>query len=209
MNVVAFNGSPNREGNTYQAIRLVTQELLDKNVDVEIIQVGNRCIAGCRHCGTCIRNQNEQCVVHDDINGWIQIMKQADGIILGSPVHYADISATMKAFLDRAFYVGANQFLFRHKVGAAVVALRRAGGIAAFDQLNHYLQYAEMVIPGSNYWNLIFGRLPGEVLQDEEGVQIMRVLGKNMLYLLQLAEFGQGYVKAPVHEKKIRMNFIR
>ena len=115
----------------------------------------------------------------------------------------------MKSFLDRAFYVGANQALFRQKVGAAIVAVRRAGGVPAFDQLNHYLQYSEMLIPGSNYWNIIFGRLPGEAQQDEEGVQIMRVLGRNMTYLLRLVEHGKGHIDAPAHEPKTLMNFIR
>ena len=143
------------------------------------------------------------------MNEWIQKIKLADGVIFGAPVHYADIGATMKAFLDRAFYVGANQALYRHKVGAAVVAVRRAGGVPAFDQMNHYLQYAEMFIPSSNYWNLIFGRLPGEALQDEEGIQIMRVLGRNMAYLMKLRELGQGQIEPPAHEPKTLMNFIR
>lgn len=209
MKVVAFNGSPRNEGNTYQAIQLVAKELVDQGIEVEIVQVGDKPITGCRHCGACIRNRNERCIIQDDVNDWIQKIKLADGVIFGAPVHYADIGATMKAFLDRAFYVGANQALFRHKVGAAVVAVRRAGGVPAFDQMNHYLQYAEMFIPSSNYWNLIFGRLPGEALQDEEGMQIMRVLGRNMAYLLKLRELGQGQVEPPAYEKKTLMNFIR
>jgi len=209
MKVVAFNGSPRKEGNTYQAIQLVAQELVSQGIEVEIVQVGGKDIIGCRHCGGCVRNRNERCVIDDEVSEWIQKMKQADGVLLASPVHYADIGATMKSFLDRAFYVGANQALFRHKVGAAIVAVRRAGGVPAFDQLNHYLQYAEMLMPGSNYWNIIFGRLPGEAQQDEEGVQIMRVLGRNMAYLLRLVEHGQGHVDAPAHEPKTLMNFIR
>jgi multimeric flavodoxin WrbA len=116
----------------------------------------------------------------------------------------------MKAFLDRAFYVStANGGLFRHKVGAAVVALRRSGGVSTFDQLNHYLTYAEMLIPTANYWSVIHGSTPGEALQDEEGVQIMRVLGKNMAWLLKLVENGRGVVEEPAMEIKTKMNFIR
>lgn len=209
MKVVAFNGSPRNAGNTEQAIQMVANELIEQGIEVEVIQVGDKDIRGCKACGACVRNRNERCIVDDEVNGWIQKMKQADGIILGSPVHYADIGATMKAFLDRAFYVGASQCLFRHKVGAAIAAVRRAGGLPAFDQLNHYLQYSEMLIPASNYWNIIYGRLPGEAAQDEEGQQIMRVLGRNMAYLMKLVEHGKGQVEPPAPEKKVLFNFIR
>jgi multimeric flavodoxin WrbA len=137
-------------------------------------------------------------------------MKEADGIILGSPVHFSDISAEMKAFLDRAIYVGsANNSLYRHKVGVGIAAVRRSGGLPAFNQLNNYLTYAEMVIPGSNYWNVIYGRAPKEVLQDEEGKQILRILGKNMVWLLKLIEFGEGKVQKPEYERKVYTHFIR
>ncbi len=209
MKVVAFNGSPRKNGNTEEAINIVAGELIARGIEVEIIQVGNKEIVGCKACGSCGRNRNERCIIDDEVNGWIQKMKEADGVIIGAPIHYAGISATMKAFLDRAFYVGANQALYRHKVGVALAAVRRAGGIPGFDQLNHYLQYAEMLIPTSNYWNVIFGRAPGEAVQDEEGQQIMRVLGRNMAYLLQLVENGQGKVEVPEYEQKVLMNFIR
>jgi len=143
-------------------------------------------------------------------NEWIQKMKQADGIILGSPVHYSAIGGTMKAFLDRAFYVTSfNNGMLRHKVGASVVAVRRSGGLPTFDQLNNYLCYSEMLIATSNYWNVIHGTLPGEAVQDEEGVQIMRVLGKNMAWLMKIVENGQGKIVPPEREKKRFMNFIR
>ncbi|ABB13827.1 flavodoxin family protein [Carboxydothermus hydrogenoformans] len=210
MKVVAFNGSPRANGNTYQALKLVLAELEKEGIEGEIIQVGDKVIRGCLACGKCVRNKNERCAIDDEVNDWIQKMKEADGIILGSPVHYSGITATMKAFLDRAFYVAsANGGLFRHKVGAAVVAVRRSGGVAAFDQLNHYLHYAEMFIPVSNYWNVIHGTKPGEALQDEEGVQIMRVLGKNMAYLLKLIAKGKGEIEAPEKESKVYTNFIR
>ncbi|HOQ10549.1 MAG TPA: flavodoxin family protein [Syntrophomonadaceae bacterium] len=211
MKVVAFNGSPRKEGNTYQAIKIVTDELEKAGIDTEIIQVGHKAIRGCIDCGKCKENLNEKCsFTKDDVNEWIQKIKNADGVIFGSPVYYAGLNGTMKAFLDRAFYVAnANGGLFRHKVGAAVVALRRSGGVTTFDQLNHYLAFSEMLIPSANYWNVIHGTLPGEALQDEEGVQIMRVLGKNMAWLLKLVQNGRGVVEEPAMEAKTRTNFIR
>ncbi|MBC2581996.1 flavodoxin family protein [Clostridium sp. DJ247] len=211
MKVVAFNGSPNKEGNTYHGIKIVAEELEKQGIDVEIVHVGNKVIRGCMACGGCVRNKNEQCVLPgDSVNEWIQKMKEADGIILGSPVHYSAIGGTMKAFLDRAFYVtSVNSGMLRHKVGAAVVAVRRSGGVPTFEQLNNYINYSEMLMPTSNYWNVIHGTLPGEANQDEEGVQIMRTLGKNMAWLMKLVEYGKGKVEEPEIERKIFTNFIR
>ncbi|GIM27581.1 FMN reductase [Clostridium polyendosporum] len=211
MKVVAFNGSPNKEGNTYHAIKIVTSELEKEGIEVEVVHVGDKSIRGCIACGQCAKNKNERCVIpNDEVNEWIQKMKEADGIILGSPVHYSSIGATMKAFLDRAFYVtSVNDGMLRHKVGASVVAVRRSGGVSTFDQLNNYINYSEMLIPTSNYWNVIHGTRPGEALQDEEGMQIMRVLGKNMAWLIKLVENGKGTVKEPERENKLFMNFIR
>lgn len=211
MKVVAFNGSPNQEGNTYHAIKMVAEELQTAGIEVEIVHVGNKIIRGCTACNGCARNQNEKCVLPGaEVNEWIQKMKEADGIILGSPVHYSSISATMKAFLDRAFYVtSVNKSMLRHKVGASVVAVRRSGGVTTFDQLNNYINYSEMLMPTSNYWNVIHGLTAGEVQQDEEGKQIMRILGKNMAWLMKLVEFGKGEVKAPDREKKVYTSFVR
>ncbi len=210
MKVVAFNGSPNKEGNTYHAIKMVMNELEKEGIETEIIHVGNKAIRGCTACYQCAKNKDEKCVLPgDDVNEWIQKMKGADGIILGSPVHYASMGGTMKSFLDRAFFVaGNNGGMLRHKVGASVVAVRRTGGIPTFNQLNNYINYSEMLVPTSNYWNVIHGTSPGEVLQDKEGVQIMRVLGKNMAWLMKLVENGKANIKAPEIEKKILMNFI-
>jgi len=209
MKVIAINGSPKAEGNTYHAIKLVANEMAYDGIETEIIHVGNKVFRGCMACGACSRNQDEKCVFDDGINEIIQKIKEADGIILGSPVHYSAIGGTMKSFLDRVFYVaGVNGGLFRHKVGASVVAVRRSGGLPTFNQLNNFLNYSEMLLPTSNYWNVIHGRAPGEVLQDEEGVQIMKVLGKNMAWLLKLAENGKN-IPAPEKEKKIFTSFIR
>lgn len=211
MKVVAINGSPNKEGNTYHALKMVADQLEKEDIQVEIMNIGKKPISGCIGCNKCFKNKNEECILPgDNVNEWIQKMKKADGIILGSPVHYSAISGSMKSFLDRAFYVsGANDNMFRHKVGASVVAVRRSGGMPAFTQLNNYINYSEMIIPTSNYWNVIHGASPGEVLRDEEGVQIMNVLGKNMAWLMKLVENGKGVVKNPISEKKILTNFIR
>lgn len=210
MKVLAFNGSPNKEGNTWHAIKMVTTELENEGIETEIIHVGNKVIRGCTACGQCMKNKNEQCVLPgDEVNDWIQNMKSADGIILGSPVHYAAMGGTMKSFLDRVFYVtSVNGGMLRHKVGAAVVAVRRSGGLPAFNQLSNYICYSEMMMPTSNYWNVIHGARPGEVAQDEEGVQIMQVLGRNMAWLMKLVENGKGRVAAPERVNKIYMNFI-
>ncbi|CEP84239.1 flavodoxin family protein [Paraclostridium sordellii] len=211
MKVVAFNGSPHKKGNTYNAIETVAKELEKEGIEVEIVHVGNKAIRGCMACGGCSRNQNERCVLDkDEVNEWIQKMKEADGIILGSPVYYSAIAGTMKSFLDRAFYVASsNGGMFRHKVGASVVAVRRSGGIPVFDQLNNYINYSEMIMPTSNYWNVAYGTAPGEVTQDEEGMQIMRVLGKNMAWMMKLVEAGKSQVKENEKEDKIFTNFIR
>ncbi|MEZ0537752.1 flavodoxin family protein [Caldicellulosiruptoraceae bacterium PP1] len=210
MKVVAFNGSPRKEGNTYHALKIISEELNKEGIEVEIVHVGDRALRGCLACGMCAKNRNEKCVINDEVNEWIQKMKAADGIILASPVHFSYISATMKAFLDRAFYVSAsNGGLFRHKVGASIVTVRRSGGVTAFNQLNNYLNYAEMLLPTTNYWSVIHGTRPGEVLQDEEGVQIIRVLGKNMAWLLKLVENSKEKVKEPEKEMKVFTNFIR
>lgn len=208
MKVAAINGSPKTEGNTYHALKMVTEELERQGISTEIIQVGNKNIHGCLACGKCYENKNEKCIIDDEVNEIIQKMKSADGIIIGSPVYYASIAGTMKCFLDRAFYTaGANGGLFRHKVGASVVAVRRSGEVATFDHLNHYFTVAEMFLASSNYWNVIHGRLPGEVAQDGEGVQIMRVLGKNMAFLMK--SIAKNSDALPEKEIKVMTNFIR
>lgn len=211
MKVVAFNGSPHEKGNTYFALRTVAAELEKEGIEVEIVHVGNKAVRGCLACNGCARNQDEKCVITTDpVNEWVQKMKNADGILLGAPVHYSAIPGTMKSFLDRAFYVAqSNKSLFRHKVGAAVVADRRAGGIPIFDQLNNFINYSEMIMPTSNYWNVAYGTTPSEITQDEEGMQIMRVLGSNMAWLMKVLEAGKKVVPENPREEKVFTNFIR
>ncbi len=210
MKVVAFNGSPKKEGNTYQAIKIVADELEKQGIETEIVHVGNKTIKGCTSCGTC-RDRSERCVIsNDEVNEWIQKMKTADGIILGSPVYYSGVNGTMKSFLDRAFFViGSSGNFLRHKVGVSVAAVRRSGGIPTIEQLNKYINYSEMLMPGSNYWNVIHGMTPGEISEDAEGIQIMRVLGKNMAWTMKLVQNGKGIVEEPEREKKLFTNFVR
>jgi Multimeric flavodoxin WrbA len=209
MKVVAINGSPNKEGNTFSAISVVCDQLKAENIECEIIHVGNKLIRGCMGCHQCAKNHNEKCIIQgDDVNSIIRKMKEADGIILGSPVYFSGIAGTMKSFLDRAFYVAtANGSLLRHKVGISVVADRRAGGVPTYNQLNNYINYAEMFMPSSNYWNVMYGMAPGEVLKDVEGMQVMRVLGKNMAWLLKIKE--KASISLPEREGKEFFNFIR
>jgi len=213
MKVVAINGSPKNNGNTAQLIDTITQELAKENISTEVLHIGNKTIRGCFGCGACAKNQDERCVAKDDeyVNECIQKMKEADGILIGTPVHWAGIAGTMKSFLDRAFYVSsANGNLFRHKVGASIVAVRRSGGVSTFDAMNHYLNYAEMILPTSNYWNVAHGRVPGEVHEDFEGIQIARVMGKNMAWTLKVMQSAKEQnIPFPEQEAKIMTNFVR
>ena len=211
MKVVAFNGSPRKEGNTYHALKAVCASLEANGIETEIIWTGGQDIKNCRACNMCARNRDEKCVLQgDSVNEWIQKMKEADGILLGAPVHFAGMAAGFKAFLDRAFYVcGNNGSMLRHKVGAAVTAVRRSGGVATMDGLYHYLNYSEMLLPTSNYWNVTHGTKPGDTVEDGEGMQIMDVLGQNMAWLLKLKEYGKDAVPAPEKTKKTFTNFIR
>lgn len=187
MKVVAFNGSPREDGNTSILLRYVLAELEAEGIGTELVQVGGRAIAGCTACEECRRNRDEQCSVTGDIlNECLDKMVAADGILLGSPTYFADLTAEMKALIDRAGYVArANGSLLRGKAGAAVVAVRRAGSLHVFDSINHFFLISEMVVPGSSYWNLGIGRDKGDVNTDKEGIDTMKTLGRNMAWLLK------------------------
>lgn len=209
MKVIAINGSPRKSGNTAHAIQMVFAELEKEGIETEVIQVGNKAIRSCIACGKC-REETGMCHAFKDdgVNEAIEKLKEADGIILGSPVHFSGISGAMKCFCDRLFYVSSStDDILHHKVGAALTAVRRSGGIPALDTLYKYLTYEEMMIATSNYWGVIYGLAPGEVEQDEEGNQIMTMLGKNMAWQLKMRE--QGKDLAPAKAEKVRMNFIR
>jgi multimeric flavodoxin WrbA len=195
MRVVAFNGSPRKQGNTAILLRRVLEVLEGKGIETEVVQVGGEEIRGCNGCAGCRKLANGRCSRNDDIvNACIEKMVGADGILLGSPTYFTDVTAEMKALVDRAGYVAkGNQDLFRRKVGAGVVAVRRAGSTHALDTFNHFFTINQMIIPGSSYWNLGIGREPGDVEKDEEGLRTMRVLGENMAWLLErIAGGGRG-----------------
>jgi multimeric flavodoxin WrbA len=187
MKVVAFNGSARKDGNTAILVRRVFAELEKEGIETELVQFAGQTIRGCTACRQCFKNKDQRCAVQGDIaNDCIAKMVAADGIILASPTYFADVSAEMKALIDRAGYVAkANDELFKRKVGAAVVAVRRGGEIHAFDSMNHFFLISQMVIPGSCYWNMGFGLNKGEVEQDEAGLRTMRILGQNMAWLLK------------------------
>ncbi len=187
MKVVAFNGSPRKEGNTSLLLKHILTELEDEGIETEIIQIGNNPISGCTACMKCFEKKDEQCVIKSDIvNDCIKKMKEADGIIIASPTYFADINAETKALIERAGFVAkANDELFKRKVGAAVVAARRGGAIHAFDSINHLFTISQMIIPGSSYWNIGLGFLPVDVEADMEGIQTMQTLGQNMAWLLK------------------------
>ena len=173
MKVVAFNGSPRKDGNTSILIRNVLDVLEDQGIETETMQVGGKPIRGCIACYKCFENKDRHCTVGKDI-------------ILGSPTYFACMSPEIKALIDRAGMVSiANEMMLRRKVGAAVVAVRRAGSVHTFDSLNHFFTISEMIIPGSRYWNMGFGREKGEVKDDAEGLEIMKTLGENMAWLLK------------------------
>ena len=187
MKVVAFNGSPRKEGNTASLIKHVLEELEKEGIETEIVQVGGKSIHGCTACTKCFENKDKKCIIDKDIvNDCIEKMFEADGIILGSSTYFADLTPELKALIDRAGFVAkANNEMFRYKVGAAVVAVRRAGAIHAFDSINHFFTISQMIIPGSRYWNIGIGLAEGDVEKDEEGIGTMQVLGQNMAWLLK------------------------
>ena len=186
MKVICINGSPHKEGNTYLALKTVAETLSAEGIETEIIHIGNQIIRGCLGCGACARNKNEKCITDDVVNRLIPVLKEADGIVLGSPVYSADVTAGMKAFLERAgVVVATNPGMLRHKVGASVAAVRRGGGLAAVDTMNHFLLNKEVIVVGSTYWNMAYGRDAGDVLNDAEGMANMRNLGQNMAFVLK------------------------
>ena len=187
MKVVGINGSPRLNGNTAILIRTVFAELEQQGIETELIELAGKPLKGCNACWGCMTQKIQRCIMDDDFfNECFAKMVEADGIILGSPVYSADVTSQIKALIDRSSIVlAANRGLFRHKVGAAVTAVRRGGAISAFDTLSHFLHSKEMFLVGSTYWNMVYGRNIGEVESDQEGMENMRNLGQNMAWLLR------------------------
>jgi len=187
MKVVAFNGSGRKDGNTFLLLRTVLEELEKEGIETELIQMAGSPIQGCASCYKCIERKNMQCAITSDpFNEYFLKISSADGLILGSPVYFSDITAGMKALIERTGFVArANGNILRRKIGAGVLAVRRAGSNHALASLNFLFLISEMIIPGSNYWNSGIGRNAGEVLNDTEGLQTMKTLGNNMAWLLK------------------------
>ncbi|MEA4920096.1 MAG: flavodoxin family protein [Clostridiaceae bacterium] len=208
MKVLLFNGSPRGEMCTYTALCEVADTLKKEGIDTEMVSVGSKPILGCTGCGAC--KSSEKCVFgdNDGVNAFVAKAKEADGIILGAPVHYASICGAASSFLDRCFYSGGSAFAM--KPGAAVVSCRRGGATASLDQLNKYFTISQMPVVSSRYWNMVHGNIPEQVRQDLEGMQVMRYLGRNMAWLLKCIEAGrQNGISKPEEEKRVFTNFIR
>jgi multimeric flavodoxin WrbA len=210
MKVLLVNGSPHEKGCTYTALMEVANTLNKEGVDTEIFWIGIKPIAGCIACKSCAKTGH--CVFDDRVNEFLDIAKNADGFIFGTPVHFAAASGFITSFMDRAFYTDfrSGRQTFYLKPAAAVISARRAGTTNTFDQLNKYFTISEMPIISSRYWNMVYGATPEDVKKDLEGLQTMRVLAKNMAWFLRCKEAGKkAGVDFPEKEEKIYVNFIR
>ena len=205
MKVILINGSPHARGCTYTALNEVAATLNKEGIETELIHVGNQSIRGCIACRAC--KKNGKCVFDDIVNETEPKFDACDGIVIGSPVYYASANGTLVSFLDRLFFSStANKTM---KVGAAVVSCRRGGNSATFDELNKYFTISGMPVASSQYWNMVHGNTPEEVLQDKEGLQTMRTLGKNMAFLIKSIQLGKEAFGLPEKEAGVQTNFIR
>jgi len=210
MKVLLINGSPHEHGCTYTALCEVSSALREEGIDTELLWIGKNPIRGCTGCGSCFRNKNCRCVFDDDIaNRALELAETCDGLIVGSPVHYASAGGAVTALLDRMFYAGSR--MMAGKPGAAVVSARRAGTTAALDQLTKYFTISGMPIAASQYWPMVHGNTPEQVRQDEEGLQIMRMLGRNMAWMLKSFAIAREHgILPPAREQERKVtNFIR
>ncbi len=206
MKVVLVNGSPHKEGCTFEALKHVALALEEQQIETEIFHLGVKPVSGCLGCGKCA--ETGYCFIDDVVNTFIDKAKESDGFIFGTPVHFAAASGSITSFMDRAFYGRSGIYAF--KPAATVVSCRRGGASAAFDQMNKYYTISSMPVVSSNYWNMVHGTSPEHVAQDEEGVQTMQILGKNMAWLLKCIEAGKSVgIDLPKTEPRIKTNFIR
>lgn len=205
MKALLINGSPNAKGCTYTALSVVAKELENNGIEAEIVHVGHKDIHGCIACGKCAATG--KCIFNDMVNEVAPKFEQADALVIGSPVYYAGVAGTMNSFLDRLFF--STHFDKRMKVGAAVCSARRAGTTATFDQLNKYFTISEMPIASSRYWNMVHGFFGEDVMKDEEGVQIMRILARNIAFLVKAIAAEKERNGLPEPEEVTFTNFIR
>lgn len=210
MKVLLINGSPNEKSCTFTALEEISKTLNEEGMETDIYYIGKDPIAPCRACRAC--GKIGRCVINDKVNGFLEYARNFDGYIIGSPVHYASASGGIIPFLDRAFFTdfmsGHNSFI--HKPGSAIVSARRAGTTATIDQLNKYFQINQMPVISGRYWNMVHGQNPDEVKKDEEGMQNMRILARNMAYHLKCKDAAQkAGILPPKEEETIYTNFIR
>ena len=210
MKVLLVNGSPHKEGCTYTALAEVGNELNQSGIDTDVFWIGNKPLSGCIACKSCI--QKNRCVFDDAVNDFLELAGDYDGFIFGTPVHWAGASGAITSFLDRVFYAdlngGGNRFLL--KPAAVVMSARRAGTTATWDQVNKYFGLMQMPIITSRYWNMVHGAKPEDVKQDAEGLQTLRVLGRNMAWFLKCKEAGEkAGIQLPEQEPMTFTNFIR
>ena len=207
MKVLMLNGSPRANGNTQVALEEMKKVFLSEGIEVELVQVGHKAIRGCVACGGC--RKIGKCVFDDGVNELVESFKDADGLVVGSPVYYASANSTLIAVLDRMFQSSGGYVDKRMKVGACVAVARRGGTTATFDELNKYFTISGMPVASGQYWNGVFGGLAGEATQDEEGLQQMRTLAKNMAFLMKSIALGKEKYGLPEKEKRVSTNFIR
>lgn len=205
MKALLINGSPKKNGNTAYALGQMAEVFESLGVEAEILHIGNQAIRGCIACGACAKKG--QCVFDDAVNEAAPKFREADGIVVGSPVYYASANATLVAFLDRLFY--STSFDKRMKVGASVVVARRGGCSATFDELNKYFTISGMPVASSGYWNSVHGRTPGETAEDAEGLVTVRNLARNMAFLMKAIALGKEQIGLPELEARVATNFIR
>lgn len=206
MKVLLVNGSPEKSGCTFTALSEVAKTLNENDIETEIMWLGNKPVNDCINCGACIKQHNNRCVFDNDVvNRFLEKAEQSDGIVLGSPVYYANANGRILSVMNRAFFAGSRSFAL--KPGAVVVCARRAGTTRALDDLTKYLTISNMFVVSSQYWNMVHGYTPDDVRRDGEGMQTMRVLGRNMAYLLKCLEAGKNIPK-PEKERRIMTNFI-
>ncbi|MBR6208851.1 MAG: flavodoxin family protein [Oscillospiraceae bacterium] len=211
MKVLLVNGSPHKNGCTNRALEVMAETLKSEGVDSEIYWIGNKPIGGCIGCFACVKKK--QCVTEDRVNEFTRLAAEYDGFVFGSPVYFSGINGSLMSFLDRVFFSASAQepHPFRHKPATALVSARRAGTTSALDQIYKYFQHQQMPIVTSRYWNMVHGNTPEEVMQDAEGLQTLRVLARNMAWLLKLKEAGEkAGVPLPQPEPvRVSTNFIR
>lgn len=205
MKVLLINSSPKPNGNTAHALEEMKKVFEEQGVEAPIIHIGNKDIRGCIACGYC--KTHGECVFHDMVNETAPLFKEADGLVIGSPVYYANTNSTAHAFMTRLFY--STPFDKSMKCGASVVCARRGGASTAFDDLNKYFSISNMPIVTSSYWNMVYGRLPGEAAQDVEGMATVRNLARNMVFLMKSIDLGKKELGMPEKEPQVPFNFIR